>query len=86
LLQPLGDTRKGKGTRKEVAMRQYEENSDIDRESLSYWQELRSLTKDEEWCCKVFKEVGIDWMQCETINNLFHRIKLLFCPHCGKKL
>jgi hypothetical protein len=67
-------------------MKRHEEKSQLDGESREMWREIRSLVQEEGWCCKVIREIGLEGLQCETFDFRFHRVKLNYCPHCGKKL
>lgn len=64
------------------------ERVSVDPESERIWRELRGL--DEEWCCKLMREVmrdgGITKLILRKANGEGATIDINNCPRCGRKL
>jgi hypothetical protein len=56
-----------------------------DPETRIWWKELKAFEKGD-WCCEFFKELGLEWLQCETWDSRFHRLRFNYCPHCGTRI
>jgi hypothetical protein len=66
-------------------MRKERKERKSDPESQTWWKELKAHKKGN-WCCRLFMEAGVEWVQCETWDLRFHKLKLNYCMHCGRKL
>jgi len=56
-----------------------------DPRAQDLWKEFKAFDK-ADWCCEFFKELGIEWLQCETWDFRFHKIRFNYCPHCGRRI
>ncbi len=62
-----------------------------DRQSQAWWAELKEYERDEirleKWCCKLVVQGSLQYEIEEMINApLGLRLKVNFCPHCGRML
>ena len=62
----------------------------MEEETIPWWKELEkvnNLQKRWKWCCKLFREGNFEeFIQNEIGIYVGLRLKLSFCPHCGRQM